>query len=950
MQRHRRTRTVGGLNCPWPGCTKMVHGQSGLTRHVRHVHHRITQPTPSAPSAAGPVPPDNEDPPSSPPHFASPSPPHSPSPPSSPPPPDVDPEERRRQIFGTKNYHPHLTGDPCDKDGNPLAPNTPPPPPPPPPENAWAPFDDEVQFRVSEFLFRKVEMSQGDIDHLMELWDLSMKEHGGCAPFKDHDQMYQGIDDIPIGSAPWKCFVAPPPPDLPATAPEWKKQSYQIWYRDPDTVISNMLTNPDFAHEFDTAPYVHIGPDGKRRWSEFMSGNFAFNHATLIYDNDNSTKGAMYIPMILGSDKTTVSVATGNVEYHPLYLMIGNLHASVRRAHRGGVIPIGFLAIPKGDRKYDNDVEFRTFKKQLFHDSIAAILKSTRPAMTTPVVRLCPDGHYRRVIYDIASYIADYPEQVILAGVVSGWCCKCDAMSSNLDGPANRRTKATRDVLLEELDDADLWDNYGIDADVEPFTEHFPRADIHEILTSDLLHQVIKGSFKDHLVEWVPMYLELTVGKSQAKVIMDDIDRRIAATPAYPGLRRFPHGRRFKQWTGDDSKALMKVYLAAISEYVDEKIVKAFAAFLDFCYLVRRTDFTEDDLNKIDNAVRDFHHYRQIFIETEVREDFNLPRQHSIVHYRDHIIQFGAPNGLCSSITESRHITAVKKPWRRSSRYKALSQMLLINQRLDKLLALRVDLGVRGFLPPLNDRPPDPFDVGDEDEGPVDDNRIIAEVIMAPTREPKYPRNLEALAVYTQQPDLPELTRRFLHEQLNGPTDNLDIDDCPDIFSNIYVHHSATAYYYSPSDISGIRGMKRERIRSTPSWYGHHRRDCAFVTQDSEKPGFKGMSVIRVMLFFSFTYDGKEYPCALVHWFDRYGAHPDSRTGMWVVKPDIRGRRRKPYLTVIHLEALDRGAHLFPKFGSRPVPDDFHYAYSLDCFEYFYVNKYIDYHANEIIF
>lgn len=34
---------------------------------------------------------------------------------------------------------------------------------------------------------------------------------------------------------------------------------------------------------------------------------------------------------------------------------------------------------------------------------------------------------------------------------------------------------------------------------------------------------------------------------------------RIAAVPAFAGLRRFPHGRRFKQWTGDDSKALMKV-------------------------------------------------------------------------------------------------------------------------------------------------------------------------------------------------------------------------------------------------------------------------------------------------------------------------------------------------------------------------------------------------------
>jgi hypothetical protein len=34
----------------------------------------------------------------------------------------------------------------------------------------------------------------------------------------------------------------------------------------------------------------------------------------------------------------------------------------------------------------------------------------------------------------------------------------------------------------------------------------------------------------------------------------------IAAVPPFPGLRRFPHGRRFKQWTGDDSKALMKVW------------------------------------------------------------------------------------------------------------------------------------------------------------------------------------------------------------------------------------------------------------------------------------------------------------------------------------------------------------------------------------------------------
>jgi hypothetical protein len=60
--------------------------------------------------------------------------------------------------------------------------------------------------------------------------------------------------------------------------------------------------------------------------------------------------GAVFCPIILGSDKTTVSVATGNNEYWPVYLSIGNIHNSIRRAHRNGVVLLGFLAIPKCKR------------------------------------------------------------------------------------------------------------------------------------------------------------------------------------------------------------------------------------------------------------------------------------------------------------------------------------------------------------------------------------------------------------------------------------------------------------------------------------------------------------------------------------------------------------------------------------------------------------------------
>jgi hypothetical protein len=235
------------------------------------------------------------------------------------------------------------------------------------------------------------------------------------------------------------------------------------------------------------------------------------------------------------------------------------------------------------------------------------------------------------------------------------------------------------------------------------------------MISPDILHQLIKGTFKDHLVTWVEDYIKMKHPSDAAK-ILSDVDRRIAAAPSFPGLRRFPEGRGFKQWTGDDSKALMKVhvyifyhvqvstsilyyfqvYLPAVHGYLPPTMVQVIAAFLDFCYLVRKSVLDEDDLQRVEDAVNRFHQKRMIFVEEGVRDGFGLPRQHSLCHYRNLIMEFGAPNGLCSSITESRHITAVKEPYRRSNKFNALSQMILTNQRLDKIAASRVHFDARG--------------------------------------------------------------------------------------------------------------------------------------------------------------------------------------------------------------------------------------------------------------
>ena len=128
-------------------------------------------------------------------------------------------------------------------------------------------------------------------------------------------------------------------------------------------------------------------------------------------------------------------------------------------------------------------------------------------------------------------------------------------------------------------------------------------------------------------------------------------------------------------------------------------MVRTLRALLEFIYLARQNIHTHQTIWEMENALERFQKYRSIFVRTGVRpENSTPPRQHSLAHYIKSIKAFGAPNGLCSSITESKHIKAIKEPWRRLNHYNALGQMLLTNQHLDKLAASCTDFARCGML------------------------------------------------------------------------------------------------------------------------------------------------------------------------------------------------------------------------------------------------------------
>jgi hypothetical protein len=181
--------------------------------------------------------------------------------------------------------------------------------------------------------------------------------------------------------------------------------------------------------------------------------------------------------------------------------------------------------------------------------------------------------------------------------------------------------------------------------------------------------------------------------------------------------------------------------MSAIEGFVPRDIVRCFNAYLDFCYIARMSTFTEQTLDALDDALKRFHKYRAVFQELGIREPttagFALPRQHAMAHYRKHIENFGAPNGLCSSITESKHIAAVKRPWRRSNRSNAIHQIVLTNQRMEKLTAAQVRFTAQGLLKSPTWQPrilhPVPSNDDDDQSGAADEDAIHNEVFLAQT-------------------------------------------------------------------------------------------------------------------------------------------------------------------------------------------------------------------------
>ncbi|KAH9038881.1 hypothetical protein EDB85DRAFT_1860083 [Lactarius pseudohatsudake] len=389
----------------------------------------------------------------------------------------------------------------------------------------WTPFKDRLTFDWAYYHYVNLQSSAAEIAEGLNLWLATSFKHGSTvgAPWRSAKEMYTTIDTIEIGSLPFQTFTLQYAGLKLLVPPCWMEEVYELNTHNILEVIQEQLATPDFKSQFDYVPYKDFNARGECMWSNLMSGQWASMQADEL-SKEECNDGAMFIPIVAGSDKTTVSVTSGHQKYHPVYVSVGNLTNMARHAHGNSVLPVAFLPIPKTSKSHRQRIEFQHFCCQLYHRCLELIFDPLRKYMMMLTVVKCPDGHFCHVVFSLGPYIAEYLEHVYLAGIVSTWCAKCDATPDKLDsGIGHCQTHEKTDYLINHFSPGVLWDAFGIYKDV-PFTHSFPCTDIHKLLAPDLLHQVIKV-FKDHLIAWVGDYLHCVCHESCALEIIGDINQ-----------------------------------------------------------------------------------------------------------------------------------------------------------------------------------------------------------------------------------------------------------------------------------------------------------------------------------------------------------------------------------------------------------------------------------------
>ncbi|KAJ7817000.1 hypothetical protein B0H13DRAFT_2242347 [Mycena leptocephala] len=472
------------------------------------------------------------------------------------------------------------------------------------------PFKDEAEWELAKWLIKHVGNTAAD--EFLKL----------------RTEFFGKIDDLP-GGVKWQCKEI----DVKGDLPDLDKDPTSATMRG-----ETLIGNPMFRNAMRFGPEeLYTDEKGQiRLFEEMWTGDWWKEIQKRL------PPGATLAPLILSSDKTLLSNFRGNNSAWPETRRQVSAHVTV---------PIRYLPIPKFDCFNKNTV----------------ILASVVEVGKTGTKMVCADNFVRNVWSILAAYC-------LVARCKENRCplCTVDPDERGYHLPHDKRDERETLFLMAHQQDGEkdtAFEKEGIRSVCPPFWMDLPHSDIFQAFTPDLLHQLHKGVFKDHLVKW-------------CTEIIGQIEM-----PDHPGLRHFKNGiLSVSQWTGTEHKEMEKVFLGLVAAGAQPELIQAVRTLMDFDCLASLQSHTSMTLLALRTALDDFHAHKAIFIELGGRkEHFNIPKIHSLDHYEPSIRLFGSADGFNTESPERLHSDYAKNAYRASHRKDYIIQMTLWLQRQESV-------------------------------------------------------------------------------------------------------------------------------------------------------------------------------------------------------------------------------------------------------------------------